>query len=151
MPAPRPLNVVFYCSASGNEPVRDWLKDLPADERRIIGEDIKTVQYRWPLGMPLVDSLGDGLWEVRTRLPSRIARTLFIVHQEDDRSPAWLHQKDPTHPNGGQGASPETKTCLHPKQPKLKTLIVAAASTASLLKKASLKKSRPSPSSAPSH
>ncbi len=83
MPAPRPLNVIFYRSASGNEPVRDWLKDLPADERRTIGEDIKTVQYRWPLGMPLVDSLGDGLWEVRTRLPTRIARTLFIVHQEE--------------------------------------------------------------------
>jgi phage-related protein len=57
------------------------LKELPADERRTIGEDIKTVQYRWPLGMPLVKSLGDGLWEVRSTLPTRIARTLFIVHQ----------------------------------------------------------------------
>ena len=61
--------------------MRDWLKDLPADERRTIGEDIKTVQYRWPLGMPLVKSLGDGFWEVRSTLPTRIARTLFIVHQ----------------------------------------------------------------------
>lgn len=61
--------------------MRDWLKELPADERRTIGEDIKTVQYRWPLGMPLVKSLGDGLWEVRSTLPTRIARTLFIVHQ----------------------------------------------------------------------
>ncbi len=41
--------------------------------------DIKTVQYRWPLGMPLVDNLGDGLWEIRTKLPNRIARTLFFV------------------------------------------------------------------------
>lgn len=77
------LPVISYCSASGNESVPDWLKDLPADERRIIGEDIKTVQYRWPLGMPLVRSLGDGLWEVRTNLSSRIARPLFIVHQEE--------------------------------------------------------------------
>ena len=61
--------------------MRDWLKDLPADERRTIGEDIKTVQYRWPLGMPLVKSLGDGLWEIRSTLPTRSARTLFIVHQ----------------------------------------------------------------------
>lgn len=63
--------------------MRDWLKELPADERRVIGEDIKTVQYRWPLGMPLVDSLGSGLWEVRTRLPTRIARTFFFVHREE--------------------------------------------------------------------
>jgi phage-related protein len=49
----------------------------------MIGEDIKTVQYRWPLGMPLVDHLGDGLWEVRTRLPTRIARTLFFIHDEE--------------------------------------------------------------------
>jgi phage-related protein len=81
--APRPLPLFFYCSSSGSEPVREWLKELPADERRAIGEDIKTVQYRWPLGMPLVDSLGNGLWEVRTRLPTRIARTLFFVHREE--------------------------------------------------------------------
>ena len=31
--------------------------------------------------MPLVRSLGDGLWEVRTGLPTRIARTLFFVHE----------------------------------------------------------------------
>lgn len=42
-----------------------------------------TLQYRWPLGMPLVRSLGDGLWEVRSRLPTRIARTLFFVHDEE--------------------------------------------------------------------
>lgn len=52
-------------------------------ERKEIGEDLKTVQFRWPLGMPLVDSLGDGLWEVRSRLPDRIARTLFFVHEEE--------------------------------------------------------------------
>lgn len=41
------------------------------------------VQYRWPVGMPLCRSLGDGLWEVRTALPSnRIARVLFSVHQD---------------------------------------------------------------------
>lgn len=83
MPAPRPLPIIFFRSTSGSEPVRDWLKELPADERRVIGEDIKTVQYRWPLGMPLVDSLGSGLWEVRTRLPTRIARTFFFVHREE--------------------------------------------------------------------
>ena len=76
----RPLPVVFFRRAGGNEPVRGWLKELPASERRIIGEDLKLVQFRWPLGMPLVRSLGDGLWELRSPLPSRTARVLFFMH-----------------------------------------------------------------------
>jgi phage-related protein len=79
---PRPLPCVFYRTAAGNEPVRDWLKDLPEDERKQVGGDIKAVQFGWPLGLPLVDSLGDGLWEVRSRLPFRIARTIFFVQDE---------------------------------------------------------------------
>ena len=71
----------FLSDGTGREPVREWLKDLPKDERRIIGEDIMTVQFRWPLGMPLVDNLGSGIWEVRSKLPTRIARTLFFVHE----------------------------------------------------------------------
>ncbi len=78
---PRSLPAVFFQTETGREPVREWLKDLPKDERRIIGEDIMTVQFRWPLGMPLVDNLGSGIWEIRSRLANRIARTLFFVHQ----------------------------------------------------------------------
>jgi phage-related protein len=52
---------------------------MPATDRKTIGEDIKTVQYGWPLGMPLVRSLGTGLWEVRRRLDNRIARVLFVL------------------------------------------------------------------------
>jgi phage-related protein len=59
--------------------VREWLKELPEFERKQVGSDIKAVQFGWPLGLPLVDSLGDGLWEVRSRLPTRIARTIFMV------------------------------------------------------------------------
>ena len=61
------------------EPVIDWIKSLPAHERLAIGEDIKAVQFRWPLGMPLVKKLTGKLWEVRTQLPTRIARVLFTV------------------------------------------------------------------------
>jgi phage-related protein len=61
------------------EPVRDWIKSLPAHECLSIGEDIKAVQFRWPLGMPLVKKLTGKLWEVRTQLPTRIARVLFTV------------------------------------------------------------------------
>jgi phage-related protein len=79
---PRPFPCAFYRTAAGNEPVREWLKELPESERKQVGRDIKAVQFGWPLGLPLVDSLGDGLREVRSRLPSRIARTIFFVQDE---------------------------------------------------------------------
>jgi phage-related protein len=72
----------FYRSDSGREPVREWLKSLDVEDRRIIGEDIKAVEFSWPVGMPLVRSLGRELWEVRSRLPhGRIARVVFCVEQ----------------------------------------------------------------------
>ena len=70
----------FYRLDSGREPVREWLKGLGPEDRRIIGEDIKDVEFSWPIGMPLVRNLGDGLWEVRSSLTGgRIARVLFAV------------------------------------------------------------------------
>lgn len=52
-------------------------------DKKTIGEDILTVQYAWPIGKPLVDCLGNGVWEVRSRLTDVVARTLFaIVDQE---------------------------------------------------------------------
>jgi phage-related protein len=73
------LNVVFYRSESGNEPVREWLRDLRRDDKKLIGEDIKTAQIGWPLGMPLIEKIGVHLWEVRTKLKDGIARVLFTV------------------------------------------------------------------------
>lgn len=78
MPMPL-LKVRFYRSDAGGEPVREWLKSLPAEDRKIIGEDIKTVQFGWPLGMPLVRKMDANLWEVRISLASRIARVLFTL------------------------------------------------------------------------
>jgi len=75
------LQVIFYKTESGNEPVREWLKSLFRNDRKIIGEDIKTVQFGWPLGMPLVRKLDIGLWEVRSRLDNRISRVLFTVEE----------------------------------------------------------------------
>jgi len=79
----RPLPTFFFQTEGGREPVRQWLKALPKRERNIIGEDIMTVQFRWPLGMPLVDNLGSGIWEIRSKLPTRIARVLFFVKDEE--------------------------------------------------------------------
>ena len=73
------LIVKFFSNSLGSEPVRLWLKGLSATDRKTIGEDIKTVQLGWPLGMPLVRPLGGGLWEVRTRLENRMARVLFVL------------------------------------------------------------------------
>jgi len=71
---------VFFRTAAGREPVRDWLKMLAVADRKAIGDDIRAVEFGWPLGMPLARPLGDGLHEVRTRLPSRnIARVIFFV------------------------------------------------------------------------
>lgn len=73
----------FYQSPSGKEPVREWLKALPDDDRKVIGIDIATAEYGWPVGMPLCRSLEEGLWEIRSSLPShKIARVLFCVTQD---------------------------------------------------------------------
>jgi phage-related protein len=96
----RNLDAVFFKSENGNEPVREWLLTLPKEERQIIGEDMLKVQYCWPMGKPLVGSLGSGLWEVRSRLGDRIARVIFLV---EGRTMVLLHgfikktQKTPTH------------------------------------------------------
>ena len=74
------LPAAFYALPSGREPVRAWLKGLDRDDRKIVGEDIKDVEFSWPIGMPLCRSLGGGLWEVRRDLTrGRIARVLFCV------------------------------------------------------------------------
>ena len=77
----RKIPLVFYRTSSGSEPVLDWLKSLPATDRKEVGRDLMRAQWRWPVGMPLCKPMGQGLWEVRSNLGSnRIARVLFCVH-----------------------------------------------------------------------
>lgn len=82
------LRVVFYRTEAGNEPVREWLKGLMREDRRVVGQDVKTAQYGWPLGMPLIRKLEPGLWEVRSRIAQGIARVIFTV---DDGVMVLLH------------------------------------------------------------
>jgi len=78
----RKIPVVFYRTPAGSEVVRSWLRGLDEDDRGAIGQDLMRVQFRWPVGMPLCRAIGEGLWEVRSDLPSdRIARMLFSVHR----------------------------------------------------------------------
>ncbi len=75
------LQAIFYRTEAGGEPVREWLKGMPArEDRKRIGEDIKTVEFGWPIGMPVCRSLSGGIYEVRTNLTqNRIARVLFYL------------------------------------------------------------------------
>jgi phage-related protein len=73
----------FFRTLAGAEPVREWLKALPAVERHVIGRDLMRVQWAWPVGMPLCRAMGGGLWEVRTDLPTkRTARVMVCVYRE---------------------------------------------------------------------
>jgi len=73
----------FFKTPAGNEPVRDWLKSLDREDRRLIGDDIFTVEAGWPVGMPTCETMGGGIFQVRTNLPSnRISRILFCVEQD---------------------------------------------------------------------
>ncbi|MGH8034936.1 MAG: type II toxin-antitoxin system RelE/ParE family toxin, partial [Lysobacterales bacterium] len=65
-----------------HEPVREWLRALPLESKKAIGRDILTLQYGWPLGMPLARKLEENLWELRTRLGSANARTIFTMDEE---------------------------------------------------------------------
>jgi phage-related protein len=77
----KPILLVFWKPAAGREPVRDWLNELPGEDQRIIGRDIAKVQFGWPIGLPVCRPLGNGLWEVRSSLPSRReGRVLFGFH-----------------------------------------------------------------------
>ncbi len=82
----RPLEIPvrFYRTAAGREPVLEWLRGLDKEDRRAIGLDLMRVQFGWPIGMPLVRILKNGLWEVRSILPSRrIARLILCFHDDN--------------------------------------------------------------------
>src|SRR5580658_3464826 len=114
-PSLQRLPARFYRSDAVREPVREWLKDLDLEDRKAIGEDLKDVEFSWPIGMPLVRSLGDQLWEVRSRLArGRIVRVIFCVEQgcmvllpalHEEES----HEKDPADAATGYRSGAEAK------------------------------------------
>jgi phage-related protein len=81
-PAPEKIPLIFFRTAAGGEPVREWLRALPETEPQTIGMDLQRAQWRWPVGMPLCRPMGTGLWEIRTDLPTeRTARVLLCVYR----------------------------------------------------------------------
>ena len=76
------LPAAFFRQVGGREPVREWLKELAPADRKIVGGDIRDLEFAWPVGLPLCRSLGGGLWEVRSNLTGgKIARVVFCVHE----------------------------------------------------------------------
>jgi phage-related protein len=73
------LECRFYRDTSGEEPVREWLRRLPATVRKEIGSDVLKIQWRWPVSRPLVGAFGRGLYEVRTSLDGTIYRVFFAI------------------------------------------------------------------------
>jgi len=79
---PKPIPLAFWRSATGREPVREWLKEQSREDKRTIGRDIAKVQFGWPVGLPVCRPLSGGLWEVRSSLATRReARVFFGFHE----------------------------------------------------------------------
>ncbi len=96
---PRKIPLVFFRTLAGREPVRDWLKGLDEAECKAIGTDLLRAQWRWPVGMPLCRPMGDGLWEIRTDLPTkRTARVLLCLYREQLVALHGFIKKTPTTP-----------------------------------------------------
>ena len=82
-PTAQKIPLTFFRSGKGAEPVREWLRELPEAERRAVGKDLLRAQWRWPAGMRLCRPMGDGLWEIRTDLPTkRTARAMLCLYRE---------------------------------------------------------------------
>ncbi len=76
------ITALFYENENGKKPVREWLYTLPKEDRKIVGEDIKVVEYGFPIGMPVCRKLDSKLYEVRSSISDgKIARVIFTIEQ----------------------------------------------------------------------
>jgi phage-related protein len=85
------FKVLFYETDSGNEIVLDFIRQLSAEEKKVVGEDLKAVQIGFPMGLPLCRPLGDGLYEVRSSLPSKREFRLIFFFDRQWQSLAVMH------------------------------------------------------------
>jgi phage-related protein len=76
--SPKPIPLAFWRSATGRQPVREWLKELSREDKKTIGRDIAKVQFGWPIGLPLCRPMSGGLWEVRSSLATRREARVFF-------------------------------------------------------------------------
>jgi phage-related protein len=83
--------VVFYQTRSGNRVVLDFIRQLSDEEKKVVGEDLKAVQLGFPMGLPLCRPLGDGLYEMRSSLPSKREFRLIFFFDRTRRRLAVMH------------------------------------------------------------
>jgi phage-related protein len=72
----------FYISENGEMPCRKYLTALSETDRKIVGTDIATVEFGWPIGMPVCKAVGNqGVKEVRSTIrDGKVeARVLFGI------------------------------------------------------------------------
>ncbi|WP_239647802.1 type II toxin-antitoxin system RelE/ParE family toxin [Candidatus Jidaibacter acanthamoebae] len=78
------IQASFYQNSSGREPVKEFLKELSKGDKFIVGSDIKTVEFGWPIGMPVCRPLSEGLYEVRSSLSTkREVRIIFFIYKSN--------------------------------------------------------------------
>lgn len=83
--------VLFYSTAAGKGVVKEWLKAFDKPDRAILGEDLMTVQFGFPMGLPLCRSLGQGLWEVRSSLTGNREARMIFYHDSEAEALVVLH------------------------------------------------------------
>jgi phage-related protein len=54
-----------------------------------VGEDLRKLQFGWPVGMPLVRKLEGHLWELRSSLASK--RKIRLIFATDESQLVLLH------------------------------------------------------------
>ena len=84
-----PFPLLFWRSSTGKEPVREFLQEQTKPDRVRLGSDLRKLQFGWPIGMPLVRSLGGDLWELRSSTPSK--REVRIIFASGDDVLVLLH------------------------------------------------------------
>jgi phage-related protein len=77
------VQAFFFATESGHEPVREWLMALDREDRREIGRSLMTLEFGWPIGMPLSRPMGRGLHELRVTISgNRAARVFFYLDRK---------------------------------------------------------------------
>ena len=83
--------VLFYKTAAGNSVVKNWLRQFGREDRGILGRDLGLIQVGFPLGLPLCRSLGNGLWEIRSTLTSKVEARMIFYFDSKQQAIAILH------------------------------------------------------------
>lgn len=112
------LQARFYVSALGKKPVRDWIMELPATDRVLVGKDIQKVEFGWPIGRPSCAPLGDGLWEIRSTLGSDRIAPYFLFKRGRNDTPLKFYQENTKNAAAGHRNRVETEKGSHAMKQK---------------------------------